>query len=173
MLVILAIWGSFEEETTQSVGNSASNTPTLVLFNRRGIGPSGIDLGAQHLIIFLFNIAVAANGKEAVFALAKAFESQWINNETQQYWDKRWRRHIVLELYRSGTSLETTLAHLVKVEEEMGIWDDIDERVRDCEEQALAWFEVGEPARAQALLPRMLESSFGIYHDKDYRFHIG
>ncbi len=177
MIVILSnIWGSAWREKPLSPSDIINQLhPALVFFNRREHGSDDwsqwyrFRRAAPDYFSFLIR-AVAANGKEPVFALAKAFDSQWSNKETWQYWDKGWRRHIVLELYRAGASLETTLAHLSKVEAEMGIWDDVDERVRDCEQQALAWFEVGEPQRAQALLPRMLESSFGIYHDKDYRF---
>ncbi|MBM4136709.1 MAG: ATP-binding protein [Nitrospira sp.] len=177
MLVILAnVWGRSWKGKQISPSEILSQIhPALVLFNRREHGTEDwttwyrFKRAAPDYFSFLIK-AVATHGTNAIEVLARAFESQWNNKETQHYWNKGWRRHIALELYRAGSSLESTLSHFSKIEEEMGIWDDIDERLRDCEEQALAWIEIGEPQRAQALLPRMLESAFGIYHDKDYRF---
>ena len=177
MIVMLSnVWGrSWKGEQISPAEILSQIHPALVLFNRHEQGTEEWSQwyrfrhAAPDYFSFLIT-AVAAHGTEAVEALARAFESQWNDQETQHYWDKGWRRHIALEVYRSGSSLEATSSYLSKVEEEMGIWDDIDERLRDCEEQALAWIEIGEPQRAQALLPRMLEASFGVYHDKDYRF---
>ncbi len=123
---------------------------------------------------FTFMIdAVAAHGREVLVELAKAFESQWTNENTRQFWSTGWRRHISLGFFRKGDSKETLFERLDSIEKEMRARDDIHQRVLDCAGLALAWLEAGKPEHARLLIPRMLETSFGIQQEKDGQFVMG
>ena len=151
--------------------------PSIVLFNRRQqetkdwLSWYELRRAAPDYFAFMIHM-VSAHGSEALADLSEEFNCQWKDEATRQYWQSAWKRRIAIELYRVGDSLETTKDRLSSVESEMSVWNEIEERTRDCVDQAFAWLEVGEKSRAHALLERLLGTSFGIYHSKDDQFSL-
>ncbi|MBF8275310.1 MAG: hypothetical protein HW390_383 [Candidatus Brocadiaceae bacterium] len=177
MLVILAnLWGRSwrgDKINPEEIMNQIH--PALVLFNKpckersERLFWSQYKGSAADYFNFMIN-AVAVHGTEAILALANAFEKQWVEQNTKHYWQTGWKRQISLYLHRAGCPAEVLKKNLSLVEQGMDIWDDLHQWVKDCAEQAFAWLKAGELERARALLPRMLETSFGIYHEDDNQF---
>lgn len=179
MIVLLAnLWGrAWRGDKLDSSELLREIHPAIVLFNRRWQETREwhpwheFRRAAPDYFAFLIRI-VSAHGPEALTALSEEFDLQWKDEATQQYWQPAWKRRIALELDRAGGSLETAKDRLSIIDTEIGVWNDVDERVRDCVDQALAWLELGEKQRADALLARLLKTSFGLYSRKDYQFHV-
>ena len=178
-IVLLAnLWGQAWRGKTLSGSEIMHKVyPALILFNRHHretiVWYSWYEFEGAAPDYFAFLIhAVSAHGDGALEALAEAFDDQWESQATRHYWKREWRRRIALELYRSGDSVEMLKNRLSRIEEDIGVWDDVYERVRECSEQTFAWLEAGETQRASALLPKMLEAGFGIYQEKDHRFSL-
>ncbi len=179
MIVLMAnLWGrAWQGDKLTSSEILRELHPALVLFNRRQqetkdrLSWYELRRAAPDYFAFLIHM-VSAHGPEALTGLSEAFDRQWKDEATRQYWQSAWKRRIAIELYRVGDSLETTKDRLSSVESEMSVWNEIEERTRDCVDQAFAWLEVGEKSRAHALLERLLETSFGIYHSKDDQFSL-
>lgn len=177
MIVILAnLWGRSwrgDKINPEEIMNEIH--PALVLFNKpceetsERLSWSQYKGSAADYFNFMIN-AVAVHGTEAILALAKAFEEQWNEQNNKHYWQTGWKRQISLYLHRAGCPAEVLEKNLSLVEQGMDMWDDLHQRVKDCAEQAFAWLEAGKLERARALLPRMLETSFGIYHEDDNQF---
>jgi hypothetical protein len=180
MLVIISnIWGlAWRKENITPSEIIRDLYPAITLFNRKWESNRGSYLWeglrqvAGNYFTFMIN-AVAAHGREALVELAEAFESQWTNENTRQFWSTGWRRHISLGFFHNEGSKETLSKRLDSIEKEMSARDDIHQRVLDCAGQALAWLEAGKPERARLLIPRMLETSFGIQQEKDGQFVMG
>lgn len=151
--------------------------PAIVLFNRRQQETKDwlpwyeLRRAAPDYFAFMIHM-VSAHGSEALAELSEEFDRQWKDEATRQYWQSAWKRRITLELYRAGDSAEVAKERLSIVENEIDISNEVEERVRDYVSQAFAWLEVGEKSRAHALLERLLETSFGIYHRKDDQFSL-
>lgn len=111
--------------------------------------------------------AVAAHGQDAVRALSGAFEQQWTQENTAQYWSTNRRRAIALALYRNGDDRDIFIHRLVGLEQEIGVWHDVHDRAEEYGKLALAWREADDVERGKSLVPLLLKDSFGIYHDKD------
>ena len=179
MIVLVAnLWGrAWRGEKLTSSEILRELHPAIVLFNRHQQETKDwlpwyeLRRAAPDYFAFLIHM-VSAHGPEALTDLSEAFDLQWKDEVTRQYWQSAWKRRITLELYRAGGSSETTKDRLSSVESEMSVWNEIEERTRDCVDQAFAWLEVGEKSRAHALLGRLLETSFGIYHSKDDQFSL-
>jgi hypothetical protein len=112
--------------------------------------------------------AVAEHGQEALYALGSEFERHW--QEQPQYWQASLQRTIALELYRKGGTVENLIRHLEHIETLYSISDDVSSLGSEYSKQALAWLEAGQATRAQALFPKLFQSSFGIVYEKDYQF---
>ncbi|POZ51811.1 ATP-binding protein [Methylovulum psychrotolerans] len=123
--------------------------------------------GAANDYFDLMISASAAHGDEAILALSDEFEKLWASESTKKYWSTDQRHKIALILYRNGDQRSRFIQRLESLQREIGVWDEVHARVEIFNELALSWCEVGEVDRAQDLIPRMLEGSFGIYHDKD------
>jgi len=111
--------------------------------------------------------AVAAHGEEAIVALSDEFEKLWTSESTKQYWSTDRCHKIALALYRNGDQRSRFVERLESLQQNIGVWDEVHERVEFCNEIAQSWCEVDEIDRARNLIPRMLAGSFGIYHHKD------
>jgi hypothetical protein len=111
--------------------------------------------------------AVAAHGDEAVVALSDEFEKLWTSESSKQHWPPARRHKIALYLYRHGDRRSRLVQRLESLQQEIGVWDEVHERVEYLGKLAESWCEIGEIDRARALIPRMLAGSFGIYHHKD------
>lgn len=111
--------------------------------------------------------AVAAHGDEAILALSDEFEKLWTSESTKQYWSTNRRHKIALALYLNGDRRSRFIERLESLQQNIGVWDEVHERVEFCNEIAQSWCEVDEIERAHDLIPIMLAGSFGIYHHKD------
>ena len=136
--------------------------PAIVLFNRHQQETKDwlpwyeLRRAAPDYFAFLIHM-VSAYGPEALTDLSEAFDRQWKDEATRQYWQSAWKRRIAIELYRVGDSLEATRRRkdrLSIVENEIDISNELEERVRDYIDQAFAWLEVGEKSRAHAFPKR-------------------
>ena len=146
--------------------------PALQLFarshheTRNWRGWFEIEAAAPDYFTFIV-CATAAHGKGAVQSLGDEFERLWNQESTKEYWPLNRCHHIAVELYRQGDDRQRLVRLLNKMEQEVGVWYELHERAEVIRELAMAWHEIGELARAQALFPRLMQGTFGIYHRKD------
>ena len=179
MIVLVAnLWGrAWRGEKLTSSEILRELHPAIVLFNRRlqeikdWLSWHELRRAAPDYFAFMIHM-VSAHGSEALAGLSEEFDRQWKDEATRQYWQSAWKRHITLELYRSGDSAKVAKDRFSSVENEIDISNELGERVHDYVDQAFAWLEVEEKSRAHALLERLLETSFGIYHSKDDQFSL-
>ncbi|MEK6686092.1 MAG: ATP-binding protein [Pseudomonadota bacterium] len=123
--------------------------------------------GAANDYLDLMIRTVAAHGDEALIALSDEFEKLWTSESSQQYWPSDRRHKIASALYQQGDRRSRFVQRLESLQQGIGVWDEVHERVDYLGRLAQSWCEIGETDRARALIPRMLEGSFGIYHHKD------
>jgi hypothetical protein len=123
--------------------------------------------GAANDYFDLMICAAAAHGDEAVIALSDEFERLWISEDSKRYWSSALCHKIALNLYRHGDRRSRFVQRLESLQQEIVVWKDTHERVEYFAELAESWCELNETDRARALIPRMLEGSFGIWHHKD------
>jgi hypothetical protein len=112
--------------------------------------------------------AVAEHSQEALYALGVEFDRHW--QEQPQYWQASSQRTIALELYRKGGSVDDLIKRIERIETLYSVSDDVSSLASEYSKQAFAWIEAGQPERAQALFPKLFQSSFGIVYEKDYQF---
>lgn len=173
LVIIASIWGRAKKGETMSPEEIIRSLhPALRLFNRvhreTQDWPAWYQFtsAAEHYFNLMIR-AVAAHGQEAVRALSGAFEQQWTQENTVQYWSTNRRRAIALALYRNGDDRDIFIRRLEGLEQEIGVWHDVHERAEEYGQLALAWREAGEVERGKSLVPLLLRGSFGIYHHKD------
>lgn len=111
--------------------------------------------------------AVAAHGQEALSALSEEMERLWMDDGTAKYWPSSRRHKISMALYRHGDERARLVRRLESIEREIGVWHELHERADELGQVAKSWGEIGELERARALIPRILEGSYGVYHHKD------
>lgn len=146
--------------------------PALRLFNRGWKetkdwqGWYELENAADDLLDLMVS-AVAAHGQEAVRTLSDEMERQWTDDGTARYWPSSRRRKVSLALYRHGDERAQLVHRLESIQQEIGVWHELHERAEELGQIAMAWAEIGELERARALIPNLLEGSFGIYHHKD------
>ena len=177
MLVIISnLWGcAWRKEKLDIPELLRQLYPAMNFFNRdveetKDWRWHQLEARAQAYFTFMIN-AVTAHGKDAVVEIGRAFEKQWSNEQTRRFWSTAWKRHISLELYRAGDSLDSFIKRLDSIEMNMTQWDNLEEGLQNHAEQALAWVKTGKTERAISLIPRMLEISFGIIYEKDPQFY--
>ena len=112
-------------------------------------------------------LSVAQHGPEAVRLLSDAFASRWTDQTTSKYWNGDLRREISIRLHRAGDERHKLLERLELIENEIGVWEDVHERLTSYASLALSWEEVDETNRAGEILPVLLRDTFAIYHRKD------
>lgn len=115
---------------------------------------------------FIIN-ACAAHGIPTLKALGEEFEQLWSNKENSRSWSSDRKRKIAMELYELGDDKSRLIKCLLEVEQSIGVLDDVHERVNQLIQLALSWQEIGEREHALRLLPRVMQGTFSIYHDKD------
>lgn len=120
----------------------------------------------EHYFEFLVN-AAAAHGRGALLRLTDEFDRQWEAEATRHFWRTGLRRSVALSLHRAGGDAGRLVGCLDRLDAELDVWEDLHERARAHVDQIRAWLAAGRPERARALLPRLLATSFGVYHDKD------
>jgi hypothetical protein len=123
--------------------------------------------GAANDYFDLMIRAVAAHGDEAIIALSDEFERLWTSDSTKQFWSTDRCHKIALALYRNGDRRSRFIQRLESLQQKIGVWDEVHERVEFFNDLALSWCEVDEIDKAHDLIPLMLAGSFGIYHHKD------
>lgn len=170
---IASLWGKAKREEPLSPDEIIrALRPALHLFcrgwneTRDWHGWYELESAADDFFDFMVR-AVAAHGQEAVRTLSDEMERQWTDDGTARYWPSSRRRKVSLALYRHGDERVRLVHRLESIQEEIGVWHEVHERVEELVQLAMAWAEIGELERARALIPRLLEGSFGIYHRKD------
>ena len=111
MIVLVAnLWGrAWRGENLTSSEILRELHPAIVLFNRRQQETKDwlpwyeLRRAAPDYFAFLIHM-VSAHGPEALVALSEAFDLQWKDEVTRQYWQSAWKRRITIELYRAGDS---------------------------------------------------------------------
>ncbi len=111
--------------------------------------------------------AAAAHGSDALARFGEEIESRWTSSSTADLWPANLRRTVALLLLRSGDDPERLRRTLEAIEPNLGVKEDVHDRISNFESQIRAWAELGDLERARSLMPRLLAGSFGIYHDKD------
>jgi len=173
LVIIASLWGMAKREQRLSGSEIVRKLySALRLFQRDWkdtkdwTGWYEIEMAANDYFELIIR-AVAAHGEEAVIALSNEFERLWTSESSQHHWSSDRRHKIALALYRRGDQLSRLVQRLESLQEEIGVWDGAHERVEYFGKLAESWCEIGETDRARALIPRMLEGSFGIWHRKD------
>lgn len=173
LVIIASIWGRAKKGEIMSPEEIIRSLHSaLRLFNRGHRETKDwsawyqFTSAAEHYFNLMIR-AVAAHGQEVVRALSGAFEQQWAQENTAQYWSTNRRRAIALALYRNGDDRDIFIRRLEGLEQEIGVWHDVHERAEEYGQLALAWREAGEVERGKSLVPLLLRGSFGIYHHKD------
>ncbi|MGY0713291.1 ATP-binding protein [Azospirillum argentinense] len=120
--------------------------------------------------LFDFAIDIAAGlGAETVALLADVFDAEWDSAERGRYWRLSLRRHIALSLFGHNNDADALRRRLEAIEAWLAEDDDLHDRVNGLVEQIVSWGKAGDIARGRALVARLFETSFGVYHDKDYQ----
>ncbi len=173
LVIIASIWGRAKKGEIMSPEEIiCSLHSALRLFNRGHRETHDwsawyqFTSAAEHYFNLMIR-AVAAHGQDAVRALSGAFEQQWTQENTAQYWSTNWRRAIALALYRNGDDRDIFIHRLEGLEQEIGVWHDVHDRAEEYGQLALAWRETGDAERGKSVVPLLLKGSFGIYHHKD------
>ena len=112
-------------------------------------------------------MAVAAHGSAQLQAIGLVFDQIWKANEPRATWAADLRRSIATALYKHGDSKERFIGRLDAIAATEVLPDDLGSRLDSLIDAARAWQLAGAPARALELLPRTMQSSFGIAHHKD------
>lgn len=116
---------------------------------------------------YAFTISVAsACSSSHVLAIAKVFASHWETN----YWSTNTRRKVALALYEEGWDKSSLIKTLISVEVDISKLDEVNEQVEEYAALASTWSNIGEELKAKALLPKIIQGSFGINHRKDRQF---
>jgi hypothetical protein len=173
LVTISNIWGKAKNGTVLPPSEIIRTlNPALRLFNRNhsetrewsswyqlvSVAPDYFDLMIR---------AVTAHSAEALSAIGEAFDQQWSHEKTKMFWPTQRRLRIALTLYRHGGNRDAFIRRLSSLENEIGVWHDVSERVEEYGLLAMAWCEVRQTERGRLLIPKLLESSFGINHRKD------
>ena len=114
--------------------------------------------------------AAAQHGEEAVAAIAAEFDREWDAEKSLGYWPTQLRRKISFSLQSAGQSPQQTVERLTRIEQIMIHDQDVQGRISECVSQAHAWITVGETGRAQNLIHKINEVSFGVQYEKDDQF---
>jgi hypothetical protein len=123
---------------------------------------------APELLDYAIHVA-SSLGTEALSHLADAFDAEWCSPDRGRYWRPSLRRHIALSLYGHNDDVDALCRRLDGIEALLAEDDDLHERINNLVEQIVAWGKAGDIDHGRALVPRLFETSFGIYHDKDYQ----
>lgn len=173
LVIIASIWGRAKKGEVMSPDEIIRSLHSAMRLFNRGHRETQDWLAwyqfknaAEHYFNFMIR-SVAAHGQEAVRALSEAFEQQWMQENTAQYWSTNRRRAIALALYRNGDDIDIFVRRLEGLEQEIGVWHDVHERAEEYGQLALAWREAGQVERGKSLVPLLLNGLFGIYHHKD------
>ncbi|WP_417784410.1 ATP-binding protein [Terasakiella pusilla] len=111
--------------------------------------------------------AVHAHGKQAITLLKGEFERQWTSENTKRFWDTGRKRHIAVKLYDIQGDRDWLVRQLELIEEDFNPYEDLYTQIEDYYEHANAWLDIGEKERAESILLRIFECSFGIEYHKD------
>jgi hypothetical protein len=114
--------------------------------------------------------AVSAHGPNATQRLGKELERLWTETDPNSYWPLGLRREIASILFRYGDGRENFVRRINAIDGLDISDDDLHTRITHYLEQAKAWDEVENASNAALQLPRVLSTSFGIYHHKDRQF---
>lgn len=114
--------------------------------------------------------AVAAHGKNAVEYLGVELDRLWAEDNPNAYWPISLRREISSSLFSFGDKQENFVRRIDAIDGIDISDDDLHSRITHYLEQAKAWHASGNPGKASLKLPRVLSTSFGIYHHKDRQF---
>ena len=173
LVIIASIWGRAKKGEIMAPDEIIRALhPALRLFNRGHRETQDwsawyhFTSAAEHYFNLMIR-AVAAHGQDAVRALSGAFEQQWTQEKTVQYWSTNRRRAIALALFRNGDDRDIFIHRLGGLEQEIGVWHDVHDRAEEYGKLALAWREAGDVERGKSLVPLLLKGSFGVYHHKD------
>lgn len=114
--------------------------------------------------------AVSAHGPSAVEQLGVELARLWSEVDPNAYWPLALRRDVASTLFRAGDREGNFVRRLDAIDHIDISEDDLHTRIAHHLEQARAWHEAGDSQKALLQLPRVLSTSFGIYHRKDRQF---
>lgn len=115
--------------------------------------------------------AVSEHGRSAVGQLGSELERLWSGTDPNAYWPLALRREIACTLFRYGDGRENFVRRIDAIDGIDVSDDDLHTRITHYLEQAKAWNEADKLSEKAAIqLPRVLSTSFGIYHHKDRQF---
>lgn len=112
--------------------------------------------------------AALAHGTEAYRATLAAVMTDWDRKQAKVAgWAVEDRRTVAIAAFRIDGDVERTATILSSLDQVAGIASDLHDRVDQLKESARAWTELGDHRQARASLQAMLETSFGVYNDRD------
>lgn len=178
LIIAANVWGqALSGESAEPIEVAKKLQPTLSLFHHDHLETKEwrgwYELRSAAMDFYdLVVKSAAAYGKEAVCELSKTFGEVWENTNTKRYWPDGWILHVSLELFRNGDFKDVLIKRLEGLEASLEVWDGVEDRIRIYAELALAWQEAKVPRRAMDIMTKLMEASFGIYQEKDYRFSL-
>lgn len=122
--------------------------------------------------------AVSAHGEGALKELGNILEARWSSDQEKQYWELNWRLHIAGELFHAECQFhkdntgakEAFFRRLSLMEVELLLHNKPSERGKAGAKLALAWLEIEERERAQALMKQIFKNSFAFDDEKGNEF---
>jgi hypothetical protein len=82
-------------------------------------------------------------------------------------WPTMLRRHTALAAFGIDGDRERTISLLDELDQPLDSGWEVSERLTEYHERALAWLDLGEINKAQAIITTLFEQSFGVWHHKD------
>jgi len=178
MIVIISnVWGNAWAADDKRSFSVSSLKPAIAIFNRHWretkdwLEWHSVQSAADDYYNFIIQ-AVTAHGPQALEALGAEFEAQWDAEASRRYWHTSRKRKIALSLYAGGMERDWLVRRLTLIEAEISSFDDLTTVLEEYKDQAGAWLEAGETGRAEALIGKIFEASFGISYEKDNQFTL-
>ncbi|NMC07741.1 MAG: hypothetical protein GYA24_21185, partial [Candidatus Lokiarchaeota archaeon] len=105
----------------------------------------------------------------AIRSFCDLVEREWEDDDGGSDWSPSLRRSIVMYLREAGASEEWIVAQLSLIEEMMLSSGDASGKVGQCQEQADAWMQVGDKAKARTCIARMYKETWSVAFRRDYQ----
>lgn len=123
--------------------------------------------GAKEDISEYLVVCAAKHGKATLQTIKNEFSLHWKNES--KVWSAGIQRNITLAIADYDIDYDWAKNQLERIEIFMSNGLDLYSRVKECEDQAKAWLQIGERQIAISTLLQLVKCARGIYSEKDYQ----
>ncbi len=123
--------------------------------------------GAKENISEIIVACALKYGNDTVQAIKSEFTLRW--ERSPKVWWAGIQRKVVMAIAKRDTDYNWESKLLERIEGFMVQGLDVYGRVKEYEEQAIAWLQIGEKAKAILTLYRLVICARGVYSEKDYQ----